>query len=41
MQNYTYPELCALAGFTVTEAEALGLCRAELIQIINGKKMAA
>lgn len=41
MKANTYPELCHLAGYTVEEAERLGLCRAELIQIIEGYKIAA
>lgn len=42
MTNYTYPELCLLAGYTVAEAEKLGLCRAELERmILGGQKWAA
>lgn len=41
MTNYTYPELCALTGYTVAEADKLGLCRAELERMILGSQKRA
>lgn len=37
MENYTYTELCHMAGTTETEANAHGITRRELILFINSK----
>lgn len=37
MNELTYTALCLLAGYTVAQAENLGLCRLELINQITNK----